>query len=415
MAKQGAVWQLRGNVDFFCESLRREGLDVATSSSAIVPIVIGGETKAFNIIAAACKRMQAKHPKIRMNITSGNAQDVTEKLDQRLLDFGLLVEPVDKSKYEFVELPAKDTWGLLVRKDHPLAKKGFVTVRDLENVPLLASRQTMMMREFSGLLGRDLHSLNVIATYNLIYNASVFVEQGLGAALCLEGLLNTGGKSKLTFVPFTPLRTSGLVVVWKKSPVFSKPAAAFLVLEAATARAGIVAPYFRRLRRRLRRRQFIRSVSVSNPKPGLIVQLHNSADNRRNLIQIDASKTDLQATPFNNCSRMFHSHAQIIQETQRIKISGGGIVRILLKMFTNGLEFRETFIDVVRIVNRPCAIVLHKPRPYPIPVSCRNGYPGRNPYCKRSKASQEPSTESVICGYSSFHGVNGCGSISAEN
>ena len=188
----------------------------------------GGETKAFNIIAAACKRMQAKHPKIRMNITSGNAQDVTEKLDQGLLDFGLLVEPVDKSKYEFVELPAKDTWGLLIRKDHPLAKKGFVTVRDLENIPLLASRQTMMMREFSGLLGRDLNSLNVIATYNLIYNASVFVEQGLGAAFCLEGLLNTGGKSKLAFVPFTPLRTSGLVVVWKKSPVFSKPAAAFL-------------------------------------------------------------------------------------------------------------------------------------------------------------------------------------------
>lgn len=188
----------------------------------------GGETKAFNIIAAACKRMQAKHPKIRMNITSGNAQDVTEKLDQGLLDFGLLVEPVDKSKYEFVELPAKDTWGLLIRKDNPLAKKGFVTVRDLENIPLLASRQTMMMREFSGLLGRDLNSLNVIATYNLIYNASVFVEQGLGAAFCLEGLLNTGGKSKLAFVPFTPLRTSGLVIVWKKSPVFSKPAAAFL-------------------------------------------------------------------------------------------------------------------------------------------------------------------------------------------
>ena len=188
----------------------------------------GGETKAFSIIAAACKRLQKDHPRIRLHITSGNAPDVTEKLDSGILDFGLLVEPVDKSKYEFVELPAKDTWGLLVRKDHPLAKKGFVTVRDLENIPLLASRQTMMMREFSGQLGRDLHTLNVIATYNLIYNASIFVEQGLGAAFSLEGLVNTGGKSKLAFVPFTPLRTSGLVVVWKKNPVFSKPAAAFL-------------------------------------------------------------------------------------------------------------------------------------------------------------------------------------------
>ena len=86
----------------------------------------------------------------------------------------------------------------------------------------------MVMREFSGQLGRDVNSLNIIATYNLIYNASVFVEQGLGAAFSLEGLVNTGGKSKLVFVPFTPLRTSGLVVVWKKNPVFSKPAAQFL-------------------------------------------------------------------------------------------------------------------------------------------------------------------------------------------
>ena len=84
------------------------------------------------------------------------------------------------------------------------------------------------MREFSGQLGRDVNSLNIIATYNLIYNAAVFVEQGLGAAFSLEGLVNTGGKSKLAFVPFTPIRTSGLVVIWKRNPVFSKPAAQFL-------------------------------------------------------------------------------------------------------------------------------------------------------------------------------------------
>ena len=188
----------------------------------------GGETKAFSIIAAACKRLQKDHPRICLHITSGNAPDVTEKLDSGILDFGLLVEPVDKSKYEFVELPAKDTWGLLVRKDNPLAKKRFVTVHDLENIPLLASRQTMMMREFSGQLGRNLHTLNVIATYNLIYNAAIFVEEGLGSAITLKHLVNTSGKSKLVFVPFTPIRTSGLVVVWKKNPVFSKPAAAFL-------------------------------------------------------------------------------------------------------------------------------------------------------------------------------------------
>ena len=188
----------------------------------------GGETRAFGFVAAACRRLREKHPKIRLHITSGNAQDVTEKLDRGLLDFGLLVEPVDKSKYEYVELPARDTWGLLVRKDHPLAKKGFVTVEDLEKIPLLVSRQAMMMREFSGRLGRDVHSLNVVATYNLIYNAAIFAAQGLGAAFTLEGLVNTDGRSKLAFVSFTPIMTSGLVVVWKRNPVFSKPAARFL-------------------------------------------------------------------------------------------------------------------------------------------------------------------------------------------
>ena len=187
-----------------------------------------GETRAFSIVAAAFRRLREAHPKICLHITSGNAPDVTERLDSGILDFGLLVEPVDKSKYEFVELPAKDTWGLLVRKDDPLAKKGFATVRDLEKIPLLASRQTMMMREFSGQLGRDIRTLNVVATYNLIYNAAIFVEQGLGAAFCLEGLVNTGGRSRLAFVPFTPIRTSGLVVVWKRNPAFSRPAAAFL-------------------------------------------------------------------------------------------------------------------------------------------------------------------------------------------
>ena len=167
------------------------------------------------------------YPNIKFRILDGSTDDLLEKLRSGIISLAVITSPCDNSLLHSFSV-GKEKLAALISKDHPLAKKGFVTVHDLENIPLLASRQTMMMREFSGLLGRDLNSLNVIATYNLLYNASVFVEQGLGAALCLEGLLNTGGKSKLAFVPFTPLRTSGLVVVWKKNPVFSKPAAAFL-------------------------------------------------------------------------------------------------------------------------------------------------------------------------------------------
>ena len=159
---------------------------------------------------------------------SGNAEDVTEKLDRGLIDFGLLVEPVDKTKYEYLTLPDRDTWGLLLRKDHPLAKKSKIIARDFANISLLVSRQTLDSREFTGWLGRDLKSLNIVGTYNLIYNAAVCVEQGMGAALTLERLINTGKDSPFAFVRISPERTSGLVVVWKKNPVFSKPAAQFL-------------------------------------------------------------------------------------------------------------------------------------------------------------------------------------------
>lgn len=187
-----------------------------------------GETQGFKPIADACKQMQKQYPKIYLNISSGNAEDVTEKLDRGLIDFGLLVEPVDKTKYEYLTLPDRDTWGLLVRKDHPLAKKSKIIARDFANIPLLVSRQTLDSREFTGWLGRDLKSLNIVGTYNLIYNAAVCVEQGMGAALTLERLINTGNDSPFAFVRISPERTSGLVVVWKKNPVFSKPAAQFL-------------------------------------------------------------------------------------------------------------------------------------------------------------------------------------------
>lgn len=192
-------------------------------------IYIGaGETDAIRIIAQAAKDLKYSYPGIRYNLFSGNGDDVTEKLDKGLLDFGILIEPADTKKYDYIKLPAVDTWGLLMKKDSPLASKERIIPSDLLNVPLLCSRQSLVKNVLSGWLGQDFDKLNIIATYNLIFNASIMVDQGFGCALTLDKLVNTTGDSNLCFKPLFPKLEAGLVIVWKKYQVFSKAAEIFL-------------------------------------------------------------------------------------------------------------------------------------------------------------------------------------------
>lgn len=190
----------------------------------------GGETEAMRLIARTVKRLHGSYPNIRYHLFSGNGEDVAERLDKGLLDFGVFVGAIDLSKYDYLKLPISDTWGLLVRKDDPLAQKKYITPLDLSRLPILCSRQAMIRNELSGWLGCDFQKLNTVATYNLIYNASLMVEEGIGYALSLDGLLNTTGDSELCFLPFEPKITAELVIAWKKYQVFSKAAEKFFEL-----------------------------------------------------------------------------------------------------------------------------------------------------------------------------------------
>ena len=196
-------------------------------------IYIGcGETDSMRHIAHVMKELQNQYPEIKFHIYSGNAEDVTEKLDRGLLDFGILIQPIDLSKYDNITLPDKDVWGVIARKDSPIAKKQAVTLKDLTGVPLLASRQ--MSRKYSadsGFLdwfGEEFEKLNITATYNLVYNAAIMVDAGMGYAVTLDKLVNTTGNSNLCFKPLSPKLESGLDIVWKKYQVFSPAAKLFL-------------------------------------------------------------------------------------------------------------------------------------------------------------------------------------------
>lgn len=188
----------------------------------------GGETDAMRLLAQTAKELQADHPHIRYHLYSGNAEDVTERLDKGLLDFGILIEPADLSRYDYIKLPAVDIWGVLMRRDSPLAAKNTISPKDLWNVPLLTSRQVMAQKELLTWIGKNLGELDIVTTYNLIYNAGLMVEEGLGYALALDRLVNTSGDSVLCFRPLEPRLEVGLDLVWKKYQVFSKASSTFL-------------------------------------------------------------------------------------------------------------------------------------------------------------------------------------------
>lgn len=194
-------------------------------------IYIGaGETHAIHILADGAKQLQSNYPNIRFHMASGDTTDVLEELDKGLIDFGLLFGSVDKTKYEYLELPVKDTYGILMKKDSALAEKEVITSKDLWDIPLICNRNaTNGQDDIFKWMGKDSTEINIIATYNLLYNASIMVEAGIGYAIALENIINVTGDSSLCFRPLYPTLEAGMSLIWKKYQIFSKAAEKYLV------------------------------------------------------------------------------------------------------------------------------------------------------------------------------------------
>lgn len=187
-----------------------------------------GETDAMRLVAKIIHELQNDYPNLRYHLFSGNADDVTERLDKGLLDFGLLIEYPNIQKYDVIRLPATDVWGVLLRKDSPLASLDKIRLEDLRHAPLIVSRQALESRELSSWFKQDLETLHVIMTYNLVYNASLMVQEGIGYALCLDKLVNLADGNNLCFKPLTPQLEARLFIARKKYQIFSKAAEIFL-------------------------------------------------------------------------------------------------------------------------------------------------------------------------------------------
>lgn len=228
LTEEGVI--LRKRAEEIMELVKKTESEITLSDDVIAgDIYIGaGETDAVRVIAMAARCLQAEYPQIHYHIASGDAEYVLERLDKGLIDFGILFDPTDLSKYNHLRIPQKDTWGVLMRRDCALAEKDCICPEDLWDKPLIISRQQKAGSPLSIWLKQDFSNLNIVATYSLIYNGSLLVDEGLGYALSLDKLVNVSGDSSLCFRPLYPRLEIGLNLVWKKYQVFSKAADKFL-------------------------------------------------------------------------------------------------------------------------------------------------------------------------------------------
>lgn len=224
LTEEGMI--LRKRAEEILNLVQKTEREISLSDEVVVgDVYIGtGETDAVRLIARAAKCLYRTYPGIHYHIASGNAEFVLDQLEKGLIDFGIVFYSVDHTKYNSVSLPYKETWGVLMRKDSPLAEKSTISPEDLWDKPLIISREYLV----ESWIGRKLSELEIVATYNLIFNASLMVEEGLGYAIGFDKIINTSGNSMLCFRPLSPKREEGMSIVWKKYQVFSKASEKFI-------------------------------------------------------------------------------------------------------------------------------------------------------------------------------------------
>lgn len=227
LTEEGMI--LRKRAEEILELVKKTEREISLSDEQVAgDVYIGtGETDTVRIVARTIRTLQKEHPDIRFHISSGNSVYVMEQLDRGLIDFGILYDSQNLSKYDSVKIPDKDIWGVLMRRDSPLAQKDYIEPQDLWDKPLILSRQAAKGSQLADWMQKDFSKLTIAATYNLLFNGSLMVDEGVGYAVCLDKIINTSG-TNLCFRPLKPRIEAEAYLVWKKYQIFPKAAGIFL-------------------------------------------------------------------------------------------------------------------------------------------------------------------------------------------
>ena len=186
------------------------------------------ETRAAEIFPRAIESFRQKYPDVTFDIYSDIADHIKERLDRGLLDIGLLIEPGEIGKYEFMRLGIEDRCGILMSAKCELARKEYVTAEDLIGLPVVANRRASVRDFYRQHLGEAFDRLNIVATFNLINNAALFALQNRGYVFTVEGTLQNYRNPELVFRPFYPEISQSTFLIWKKYQPMSRTVSRFL-------------------------------------------------------------------------------------------------------------------------------------------------------------------------------------------
>ena len=223
-----ALKQRAGDLVDLAERVESEIKASDTDEIAGTVSIGAGETPAFRFVAHAAEELRRRNPKLQFSVSSGNGEDIVTHLREGTFDLGVLIGPGRYDGFDYLTLPYTHHWGLAVRNDSPLAAKKRISPKDAQGVPLICSRQAMVKEFLSGWFGCPFGKLDVVANYNLIYNAAVFVEAGLGAAICIDGMIPQEFAERVVFRPFAPALVSDVYLAWRKNATLSPSASALV-------------------------------------------------------------------------------------------------------------------------------------------------------------------------------------------
>ncbi|MBT9779657.1 LysR family transcriptional regulator [Clostridium sp. MCC353] len=208
------------------ERASREFLDRESISGVIA---LGAtESVGSRTLAKLIKRFSDLYPEVCFDLYNEMADNVKDRIDRGLVDIGFVLEPVDTTKYDFMRISQKETWGILVPSNHPLAGKKNVSVQEASEYPLILPKRENVRNEILNWIGKEESHLRVMANYTLLSNIVLLVQEGVGCAICLDGALAIGSRPEVTFVPLMPERTTRSVFLWKKNRMFSPAASLFI-------------------------------------------------------------------------------------------------------------------------------------------------------------------------------------------
>lgn len=189
-------------------------------------IAIGsGELRSSEYLAHLIAGFQKDNPLVQFTFYSGNSDNIKERLERGVLDVGLLQEPVDISKYSFLRTPIQEQWGVFISENSPLATKQSLTPEDLVHMPIIMPDRENIRSELLNWFGPCGEDLQITATGNLAYNLAILARENNSCVFALDLACQYPG---LRFIPLSPSVTSGTVLVWKKTQIFSSAVNAFL-------------------------------------------------------------------------------------------------------------------------------------------------------------------------------------------